>query len=505
MNPTDEQLRVTMQYLLHTDSNFAQLFRLSGDALFVLHKDTMAIAAANPRATDLTGYSTTEMVGMNFPVAGSLPDEVTGQQITQALRTAANGGDSKQEVSLVHSTGHLHWVLLQVQPAILGGMACLLAACTCIDDRMATLRHLRENENRLRQTMDCMLEGAQIIGYNWQYLYVNNAVVQQARLTREELMGNTMIACFPGIEYSPAFALFERCMTERVPCQIENEFTYPNGDTNWFELRIEPVPEGIFILSVDIQERKTAEQGAARINEMLEEKVAERTQELATLNKTLETFSYSVAHDLRSPLRAIDGYAQLLEKDYAATLDGEGNRFLTVIRHSTQRMGKLIDDVLHFAKAGKTILNKEKVNMQQLLQQVWDDQLLLGPNTAVLKMNELPPAMADKALIRQVWENLVANALKYSSGQAQPVVHITAEASSTEVVYSVTDNGTGFDMKYADKLFTVFQRLHRQAEFSGSGVGLAIADSIVSRHGGRIWAQSSPGQGATFYFTLPLT
>jgi light-regulated signal transduction histidine kinase (bacteriophytochrome) len=130
--------------------------------------------------------------------------------------------------------------------------------------------------------------------------------------------------------------------------------------------------------------------------------------------------------------------------------------------------------------------------------------LLLAPNAAVLKIDELPPVLADKALIRQVWENLVANALKYSSGQAQPVVQISAEVSPTEIVYSVTDNGTGFDMKYADKLFTVFQRLHRQSEFSGSGVGLAIADSIVSRHGGRIWAQSSPGQGATFYFTLPV-
>ncbi len=504
MNLTDEKLRNTMQQLLLADSNFAQLFWLSGDALFILNGNTMAIAAANSRAIDLTGYTTATLATMHFPVAGSVPDDDTGVRIAEALKLAATGRESKLEVSLMHHMGHMHWVLLQVQPATLGGVACLLVACTCIDDRMATLRHLRENEKRLRQTMDSMLEGAQIIGYNWQYLYVNNAVVQQARLPREALMGNTMMACFPGIDQSPAFALFERCMNDRVPCQIENEFTYPNGDINWFELRIEPVPEGIFILSVDIQERKMAEQAAARINELLEEKVAERTQELATLNKTLETFSYSVAHDLRSPLRAIDGYAQLLEKDYAAILDGEGNRFLTVIRHNTQRMGKLIDDVLQFAKAGKTTLNKETVNMRQLLQHICEEQLLLTPQTVRLTVDDLHPAMADKALIRQVWENLVSNALKYSSGQAQPMVHVSSQMSPTEITYSVTDNGTGFDMKYADKLFTVFQRLHKQADFSGSGVGLAIADSIVSRHGGRIWAESLPGQGATFYFTLPL-
>jgi PAS domain S-box-containing protein len=351
--------------------------------------------------------------------------------------------------------------------------------------------------------MDNMLEGAQIIGFDWRYLYVNNALVEQSKYSRAELLGCTMMEKYPGIDKTAGFKHYRFCMEERIPFHIENEFTFPDGSSSWFELRIEPVPEGIFILSADINVRKQAEQAQQRMNEELEARVQERTMQLVSANQTLEKFSYSVSHDLRSPLRAIDGYAMLLEKEYAPNLDTEGQRLLSVIRQNTVKMGNLIEDILEFARLGQALVIKAPVDMNEITMQIWQEQLSLADKQPVLHTEHLLPAPADRSLISQVWINLISNALKYSSRQETQHITIRSEVVANEIIYSVADNGTGFDMQYAHKLFAVFQRLHKQTEYQGTGVGLAIVDSIVQRHGGRVWAHSKPGEGATFYFSLP--
>ena len=224
----------------------------------------------------------------------------------------------------------------------------------------------------------------------------------------------------------------------------------------------------------------------------LDAKVRERTAEL-------ESFSYSVSHDLRAPLRAIDGYARMLEEDYDSRLDDEARRLLGVVRGNATRMGQLIDDLLAFSRLGRHPAVSVALDMTLLAQEVVGELRGQGKVHAA----SLPPARGDRALLKQVWLNLVGNALKYSAKKPDARVEIGAREEAKENVYWVRDNGAGFDMRYADKLFGVFQRLHRAEEFEGTGVGLAIAQRIVARHGGRIWAEAQPGEGACFSFSLP--
>ena len=229
----------------------------------------------------------------------------------------------------------------------------------------------------------------------------------------------------------------------------------------------------------------------------LEQRVQERTALLNATNRELEAFTYSVSHDLRAPLRAVDGYARMLEEDYAERLDDEGRRLLAVVRDSSRRMGRLIDDLLGFARLGRQVPAKHSLDMTALAREVGAE--VGGP----IEVAALPSTTADRALLRQVWVNLIGNAVKYSSKRPAPRVEVGGREEAGECVYWVRDNGAGFDMRYAAKLFGVFQRLHREDEFPGTGVGLAIVERIVARHGGRVWAEGRPDDGACFYFALP--
>jgi PAS domain S-box-containing protein len=226
-------------------------------------------------------------------------------------------------------------------------------------------------------------------------------------------------------------------------------------------------------------------------------------QALAQSNQELERFSYSVSHDLRAPLRAINGFAQALVEGHAAQLDEEGKRLLTVIRDSAKLGGELIDGLLNFSRVGRQALARAPVDLTAVAQSVVSElHQTQGPVAVDVVLTPLPPASGDAALLRNVLINLIGNAFKFSAKRAHPKVEIGAQQDGPEVTYYVKDNGVGFDMQYAGKLFGVFQRLHRLDEFEGTGVGLALAQRIVQRHGGRIWAEGKVGKGATFFFTL---
>jgi light-regulated signal transduction histidine kinase (bacteriophytochrome) len=208
---------------------------------------------------------------------------------------------------------------------------------------------------------------------------------------------------------------------------------------------------------------------------------------------------------LRAPLRAIDGFALMIEEDYIARLDGEGRRYLAVIRENTKRMGALVDDLLAFSRLGRQAVAKSAVNMDALVREVLDEALRDHKGTPpLIQMEHLPIAHADRGLLRQVWANLISNALKYCSKSERPTITLSGQRGATECAYVIQDNGVGFSMDYVEKLFGVFQRLHRTDEFEGTGVGLAIVHRIISRHGGRIWAEGKINQGAVFTFALPL-
>ena len=231
-----------------------------------------------------------------------------------------------------------------------------------------------------------------------------------------------------------------------------------------------------------------------------------KNAELKTVNQELETFSYSVSHDLRAPLRAIDGFSRVLLEDAAPRLDAEGVRSLNVIRANAKRMGHLIDDLLEFSRLSRKELVTAQVDMAALARAAADDlrrEPALVAANATIDIGPLPPARGDAGLLQQVWANLIGNALKYSRTRPEPRIEIAASEQNGDLVYQVRDNGVGFDPAFAGKLFGVFQRLHSADEFEGTGVGLALVQRILERHGGRIWADARPNQGATFYFTLP--
>ena len=233
----------------------------------------------------------------------------------------------------------------------------------------------------------------------------------------------------------------------------------------------------------------------------LEQRVRERTAELESANKELESFSYSVSHDLRAPLRAMDGFARMLEDRYAGALDAEGRRLLGIVRDASRRMGALVDDLLTFSRLGRQSMAPSEVDMSVLAAQALAE--LNGRGNAAVTIEALPRARGDRTLLKQVWANLLSNALKYSAKGGAPLIEVTGSEGVGDCVYCVSDNGVGFDMRYYEKLFGVFQRLHGAGEFPGTGVGLAIVHRIVARHGGRVWAEGKVNEGARFYFSLP--
>jgi light-regulated signal transduction histidine kinase (bacteriophytochrome) len=252
-------------------------------------------------------------------------------------------------------------------------------------------------------------------------------------------------------------------------------------------------------LNTMAEELKVAQESETFSREQLEAKAVE----LETVNKELEAFTYSVSHDLRSPLRAIHGYTKIILDEYTAKFDESGADMMLSVMRNAKKMGQLIDDLLAFSRTGRKELMKKEIDMKQLASSIMEElKTTLPPFNAKVNILELPPAHADYSLMSQVFVNLISNAIKYSSTKPAPEVTIGATERKDGTVYYIADNGVGFDMQYYDKLFGVFQRLHSAEEFEGTGVGLALIKRIITRHGGKIWAEAKPGEGATFYFTL---
>lgn len=289
----------------------------------------------------------------------------------------------------------------------------------------------------------------------------------------------------------------------------EECFRRKDGSTIWLQVTgrasdpLNPSTEASVWIFVDLSERRQAEEEIRSLNASLEARVAQRTAELEAAMREMEAYSYSISHDLRAPLRAINGFTQLLQERLAGHLDAEEAAMFERIVRNTQKMGQLIDDILEYSRLGRETLHQSEVDLAALARAVVEELRDAQPDTRV-EYGELPVVQGDPTMLRQILQNLIGNAFKYSAPSAEPVVRISGARINGEEIVSVSDNGVGFDMLHADKLFGMFQRLHPEQEFRGTGVGLAIVKRLVERHGGRVWADAEAGRGANFRFALPV-
>jgi PAS domain S-box-containing protein len=379
-----------------------------------------------------------------------------------------------------------------------------------ITERKRVEEELRHTERRFRALVEHGADSISLIDANNTILYLSPAVANVEGYTPEELVGRN------GLEntHPDDLPLVQDVVAQLVanpgkPIPVQWRRRHKNGQWIVLEgfatnLLDDPAVKAIVTNYRDVTERKRAEQEIRQLNADLEQRVVERTAQLEAANKELEAFSYSVSHDLRSPLRTVDGFSQALLEDFGPQLPEEGQRLIRTIREGAQRMGALIDDLLAFSRLGRQSLSRAvAVDMNALVREAIGELSSEQEGRQVeVRVAHLPRSKGERALLKQVWLNLLSNALKYTRKRAAALVEIGSAVENRETVYFVRDNGTGFDMRYAHKLFGVFQRLHRAEDFEGTGVGLATVQRIVHRHGGRVWAEAAVDRGATFRFTL---
>jgi PAS domain S-box-containing protein len=427
-----------------------------------------------------------------------------------AVAAARRGGTGRFQGHCRTYKGSSRWWDVIVRP-ILGADGCperLLAVSRDITD-------VKRAEGELMETnrfLDSLIENLPVMvvlkdARSLSFVRHNRVFEQLIGFSRERLLGKTAHELFTPEEADFMVAKDREALEAGALVEIpEQTIVTPHLGARVFHTMKTPIggkdgrPEYILSIGVDITERKLAERAVHELNRALEH----QAEQLRATNKELESFSYSVSHDLRAPLRAIDGFAMMLQEDYAARLEGEGDRYLCVIRENSRRMGELIDDLLAFSRLGRLPVSTREVNVESLVREVVEDTLHdHAGEPPRIDIGPLPSVQADPVLLRQVWANLLSNAVKYSSKAERPRIEIHGERRAGENFYSVRDNGVGFNMDYVHKLFGVFQRLHRADEFSGTGVGLAIVQRVVTRHGGRVWAQGKLDEGAEFSFALP--
>ncbi len=493
-----------------------EIFRLLVEAVpsaVVLADRSGRIVLVNAEAEKLFGYTRAELLGETIELL--VPERLRGlhpsYRIAYTRKPEARPMGKGRDLFARRKDGSEVPVEIGLNPIETPLGLLILSVIIDISERKraeeqqkATLRELRD----LRTALD---EHAIVAMTNAQgtIVYVNDKFCQISKYSREELLGQDHRLINSGHHPKAFMSHLWQTIGRGQVWKGEIKNRAKDGSYYWVDTTIVPFvkedgkPHHYVAIRADITERKRAEEEVLQLNADLERRVAQRTAELESANRELEAFSYSVSHDLRAPLRAVDGFSQAVLEDYGPQLPEEGQHYLQTIRQGAQRMGALIDDLLTFSRLSRLPLNQQLIDTGGLVKYALAELTPQREGREVeLRVAELPPCQGDAALLRQVWINLLSNAIKYTRRRAQALIEIGARTEAGETVYFIRDNGTGFDMRYAGKLFGVFQRLHRADEFEGTGVGLAIAQRVIHRHHGRIWAEAEPDRGATFSFTL---
>lgn len=364
---------------------------------------------------------------------------------------------------------------------------------------------LQSPEEPYRILAERMNEGAATLTADGTILFCNQRLADMVGVPSERLLGAALPTILHIEERAGLLDLLRLTLDRDV--RAERRLLRSNGTTLPVQLSLSRIPtgesgHGICLVATDLTEQKAAHDEVRRLNAGLEQQVLRRTAELEAANQELEAFTYAVAHDLRAPLRHIHGFSGLLQQDPESVLSADGRHSLDCIRKGALRMEKLLEDLLNLSRFGRQSLQRRDVDLKKLVRQVIDD---LAPDLKdrqiVWKVDDLPVVNCDPALMKIVFANLLSNAVKFTRPRATATIEVGQTTRQGEAVLFVRDNGAGFDMRHADKLFGVFQRLHRAEDFEGTGVGLATVHRILQKHGGRIWAEAAPDRGAVFYFT----
>ena len=373
-----------------------------------------------------------------------------------------------------------------------------------ITERMMMLESIRLKEAQLRNFVEQAPVAVAMLDTDMNYISVSNKWFEHYNIPKKDIIGKSHYEIFPKLKDSKKWIEFyQRVLAGEELSADKDKHIGEDGTEKWVSWKLIPwfiqrgVIGGLIMFTADITDE-------INYTERLEVDVEKRTRELASVNEELESFSYTISHDLRAPLRSINGFSDILLEDYKDKVDENGVRLLNIVKNNAIRMGNLIDDVLQFSRLGKKPVHLEKIDMKSLFNIVIDNvNLLYADKDLEIVIKELHDVTGDASLIEQVVSNLLLNACKYSYEDKKTIITINSEIENDYVKYSFKDNGVGFNMKYHKKIYGVFQRLHSDSEFEGTGVGLAIVKRILNKHKGSVWAESELGKGSTFYFTIP--
>jgi PAS domain S-box-containing protein len=485
--------------LLESEELFRNLFQYHSAVKLIIDPDTGNIIDANQAAVKYYGWPHEKITRMNIQDINMLPPE----EVKAAMEKVQTRKRVRFEFCHRRADSSIRDVEVFSSNIIAQGKNILHSIVHDITERKKAETSLRESEQLrwifLNSTSDMVF----LKDDNYCHLIANRSLYKFYGKTEKEIIGKTDFDLMTEKEAVQCRKTDEQALLSTAPLITEEVVMGRYYETMKFPVELPKGKKGIGAYIRDITKRKQTEEELKKYRNHLEELVRERTIKLEASNKELEAFSYSASHDLRAPLRSIDGFSQALLEDCEDKLDIQGNGYLIRIRAATRRMADLIEDLLQLSRLTRTEMNIEKINLTRIARSVIDELQKSQPQRHVeMKIADGLEDTADSRLMRITLENLLGNAWKFTEKQAKAVIEFGCTKEGKKKVYFIRDNGAGFDMAYADKLFAPFQRLHNEEEFPGTGIGLAIVRRIIHRHGGRIWTEGQLGKGATFYFII---